>query len=304
MEDFYKMIDIVIVNWNSGNYLEKCVNTIFLNENENYLDKVFIIDNNSSDFSLDRISESEKIIIIKNKENRGFSKACNQGFKLCTASYILLLNPDTRLLNTTLLDCVHFMNKKSDVDVLGCQLLDDNGKISHSCSRFPSPIGIFNDSTGLSKIAPFLFKPGTIMTDWDHKESSYVDQVMGAFMFMHTSLFKKIGYFDEQFFVYFEEVDFSKRLNMQGGKSYFNAAIKAIHTGEGTTSNVKGYRLFLNLRSRLLYAKKHFGIFGYFTTWFCTFFIEPFTRTFFLIISGKPKQVINIYTGYRLFFKR
>jgi len=294
------MVDIVIVNWNSSGYLLMCVQSIITRHNEPYVGTIFIIDNNSADNSLSLLPQHQKIVIIENSENRGYSKACNQGFKLCKSTYVLLLNPDTQLLNTTLSDCISFMQQKSDIDILGCQLLHDNGEISHSCSRFPSPAGIFRDSTGLSKIAPSIFKPGIIMTDWDHKDSRYVDQLMGAFMFMRKSIFEKVGFFDEQFFVYYEEVDFSKRLAQLGGKSFFNANIQAIHSGEGTTNSVKGFRLFLNLRSRLQYAKKHFSFLGYLLVYFCTFFIEPITRFFFLILSDRIKEVTDLWKGYKL----
>lgn len=297
------MLNIVIVNWNSGDYLQRCIQSIFSTGNETFVDKIFIIDNNSSDASAHQIKPNDKIEIIWNKENRGFAKACNQGFKLSTSSYILLLNPDTQLLHSTLKDCIIFMDKETNVDILGCQLLNDKGDISHSCSRFPSPKGIFFDATGLSKMVPAIFKPGIIMTDWDHKESRYVDQLMGAFMFVRKTNFDKVGYFDERFFVYYEEVDFSKRLTQMGGKSFFNANIKAIHSGEGTTNSVKAFRLSLNLSSRLLYAKKYFGPWGYSMVWFCTFFIEPFSRSFFLIFSGRINQIDDLFKGYKLLLK-
>ena len=267
------------------------------------INKVFIIDNNSTDFSLNKIELNKRIKIIRNEANVGFSKACNQGFKLSTSSYVLLLNPDTQLLNNTIADCVTFMNQNNETDILGCQLLNNEGEITHSCSRFPTPLGILSDSLGLSKIAPSVFKPGIIMTDFDHKESRYVDQLMGAFMFMRKSVFEKIGYFDERFFVYYEEVDFSKRLAQKGGKSFFNADIKAIHSGEGTTSSVKGFRLFLNLRSRLQYAKKRFNFPGYCCVWVSTFFIEPITRSLFLIFSGKLSEIPDLFKGYKLLLK-
>lgn len=294
------MIDVVIVNWNSGEYLQKCIQSIFSTDNKNFIQKLFIIDNNSEDLSLQQIKLNDKIIIIRNEENRGFAKACNQGFKLCTAPYILLLNPDTQLLKSTLEDCITFMDKRFDMDILGCQLLNYNGEIAPSCSKFPTPFGILRDATGLSKIAPSIFKPGIIMSDWDHKKSRFVDQVMGAFMFMRKSIFEKLGYFDERFFVYYEEVDFSKRLSEIGGKSFFNSEIKAIHSGEGTTSFVKAFRLFLNLQSRLKYAKKHFRFDGYFLVWVCTYFIEPFTRTIFLVSKGKFQEIKEVFKGYKL----
>lgn len=297
------MVDIVIINWNSNDYLEKCINSTFSTRNEYYINTIFVIDNNSTDSSISRIASNRRVRIIKNKVNVGFSKGCNQGFKLCTSPYILLLNPDTQLLDNTIANCVNFLNDNNKVDILGCQLLDDKGEITHSCSRFPTPLGILSDSFGLSKIVPSVFKPGIILTDWDHKESRFVDQVMGAFMFMRESIFDKIGFFDERFFVYYEEVDFSKRLSETGGRSFFNADIKAIHSGEGTTSSVKGFRLFLNLRSRLQYAKKHFNFPGYCCVWVSTFFIEPITRSLFLLFSGKINEIQDLYKGYRLLLK-
>lgn len=294
------MVDIIIINWNSNDYLNKCINSIFLTLNKKFIATVFVIDNNSKDNSLEGIAGNDKITIIRNKENFGFAKACNQGFKLTTSAYVLLLNPDVQLQDSTIENCISFMNGNEGIDILGCRLLNDAGETSPSCARFPTPTSIFFDCAGLSKIFPFLFKPAILMSDWDHKTSRYVDQVMGAFMFMRRTVFKKVGYFDEQFFVYSEELDFSKRLSEIGGKSYFNANITAIHSGEGTTQSVKAYRLFLNLKSRLLYARKHFKRSGYLLAWFGTYFIEPFSRTFFLFFSGKFKEIKSVFRGYKM----
>ncbi len=298
------IVDPIIVNWNSGDYLEKCINSIFSNANADYVNTIYIIDNNSSDNSLELINPNNKIQIIRNKENRGFAKASNQGFHLSKAPYLLLLNPDTQLLDTTLKDCIAFMEKHDETDILGCRLLNEQGETSPSCARFPTPAKLFMDSVGLSKVFPRLFSPAILMSDWDHKTSRYVDQVMGAFMFMRHSIFEKVGYFDERFFVYCEELDFSKRLHDLGGKSFFNTDIVAIHSGEGTTKAVKAFRLFLNLRSRLQYAKKHFNSFGYFLVWLGTFFIEPFTRIIFLLSSGRFKEIKTVFEGYKMLIRK
>jgi N-acetylglucosaminyl-diphospho-decaprenol L-rhamnosyltransferase len=297
------MVDIVIVNWDSGDFLYKCIQSVFIETNKIVIGKIFIIDNNSSDDSLKKINQDNKIFIIQNNKNNGFSKACNQGFKLCTSPYLLLLNPDAQLSSTTLIECIAFMDKNLDVDILGCQLLNDNGNVTSSCARFPTPLRYFYDSLGLSKIAPKIFNPSVLMTDWDHKASRKVDQVIGAFMFMRNSIFQKLGYFDERFFVYYEELDFSKRLAQLGGTSFYNSDIKAIHSGGGSTNNVKSFRLFLNLRSKLQYAKKHFNSFGYSVIWCCTFFIEPFTRNIFLLLKGNFKETKNVFKAYGLLIK-
>ncbi len=294
------MTDIVIVNWNSGDFLRNCIESVFLNSNGSLIKQVFIVDNNSTDKSLENLAKNEKIVIIRNKENTGFSRACNQGFKQCTAPFVLLLNPDTRLFSTTLQDCTGFMEMNTNIDVLGCQLLNDDNSVAKSCARFPTPLRMCFDAIGLSKIAPGIFTPASLMTDWDHKDSRFVDQVMGAFMFMRTSIFEKTGYFDERFFVYYEELDFSKRLAKLGGKSYYNAEIRAIHSGAGTTRDVKGFRLFLNVKSRLEYAKKHFHFAGYILVLLSTFVIEPFSRTFLLILTGRHKEIKDVLKGYKL----
>lgn len=299
------MVDIVIVNWNGGSYLQKCVDSILIFENDIFLNKVIVVDNASSDTSCKSLHAHPKITLIKNKQNIGFAKACNQGFKLCISEYVLLLNPDAMLKNTTISKCIDFMNTSKDIDILGCELQNEAGEKTKSCARFPTPVTIFFDACGLSKIAPNLFKPATLMIDWDHNENRRVDQVMGAFMFIRRKIFEKIGYFDERFFVYYEELDFSRRLFKVGGISFYNKDISAVHVGGGTTSSVKAFRLFLNLQSRLKYAKKHFNLSGYALAWISTSFIELFTRillTFIQLDLNGFKNTVQAY--YMLIVKK
>lgn len=293
------MVDIVIVNWNSGNFLLRCLESILLHENEISIGNVFIIDNDSSDNSLTVISKHPGIRIIANKTNLGFARACNQGFRLCQSKYVLLLNPDIIILDNTFKDCAHFMDVHPDVDILGCQLLNDEGNVTASCARFPTPLHIFYDASGLSKLFPNLFTPATLMTDWDHQESRFVPQVMGAFMWMKQSLFIKIGFFDERFFVYFEEVDFSKKLAEIGGHTFYNSNIQCTHSGGGTTNAVKSFRLFLFWQSRLKYAQKHFSTLGYSVVYLCTYIIEPISRCIFLLIKGNWKGIKEVGKGYQ-----
>lgn len=297
------MVDIIVVNWNGGDLLRNCITSILDNRNKAQLGSLIIIDNNSTDHSLELLPNEKKIKIIRNEENIGFAKACNQGFKAATAEYVLLLNPDTELFENTLANCIAFMEQHQDVDILGAQLLNEDHSISPSCARFPTPIALFRDALGLSKIAPGLFKPAILMTDWDHKESRFVDQVMGAFMFMKRDIFKTMGYFDEQFFVYFEELDFSLRLANAGGKSYYHTGIKAIHIGKGTTESVKAFRLFLNLRSRLLFAKKHFSSTGYYMVYVSTLTIEFFTRLVFMAIKGNVNDMKELVRTYKMLWQ-
>lgn len=292
------VIDIVIVNWNSGQLLKNCIDSIINNTDVTLINNIFIIDNFSSDKSLEEMVSHNKVQIIRNPRNLGFAAACNQGFKRCTASYILLLNPDTRIMQYTLSESVNFMNREPHVDIMGCQLLHENDKIAISCSRFPTPLHFLFDALGLSLLFPRIFTPALIMSDWNHKSSRYVDQVMGAFMFIRKETLDKIGLFDERFFVYYEELDFCRRLYLKGGKTFFNSEIQVYHIGKGTTSTVTDFRLYLNLESRMKYAKKYFTLMGLILTYFATFFIEPFSRTIYSFLRGHFKEIPNTWKGY------
>ncbi|MEN9572125.1 MAG: hypothetical protein RL172_3356 [Bacteroidota bacterium] len=297
------MVDIVIVNWNSGAYLQQCINSITNSSAIDRVNRIIIIDNNSADTSCSSLVAHPKILVQVNQQNNGFAKACNQGFKLCTAAFVLLLNPDTLLFDDTLPACITYLQQHTGTDILGCRLVQDDGTTAASCSRFPTPLRIFYDAAGLSKIAPRLFTPATVMTDWKHDSSRFVNQVMGAFMFMRLEIFKQYGYFDERFFVYYEELDFSKRLADAGGKTFYNNSIKAVHAGEGTTQAVKAFRLSLNLNSRLLYAQKHFSKGEYLLVWAATFFIEPVSRIIFALLKGRPADAGQVIAGFKLLLK-
>ena len=97
------------------------------------------------------------------------------------------------------------------------------------------------------------------MREWNHEESREVDQVMGAFFLVRQKLFEEWGGFDERFFVYLEDVDFSSRARRVGWRSFYMAGVKAYHKGGGTSEQIKSTRLFYSLRSRILYSYKHFS---------------------------------------------
>ena len=297
-------VDIVIVNWNSGALLGKCVQSIFASDSRNYLGRVIIVDNQSKDDSISLLPVNDTIQLIRNESNLGFAKACNQGFAVCTSSYVLLLNPDTLLYSDTLKDCIEYMEAHPETGIMGCQLLNEEGKITPSCARFPRAVDFVIHGTGLSKLFPSLFRPATLMTDWNHEQSAMVDQVMGAFMFMRKEIFNRIGYFDERYFVYFEELDFSLRFKKAGGHIFYHSGIKAIHSGMGTTAKVKAFRLFLNLRSRLKYARKNFSYPGFVAVYISTFTLEIISRVTLLAVKGRFSEINDLLQGYGMLMLR
>lgn len=297
-------VDIVIVNWNSGTLLRDCVQSILDGDNVERIGHIIIVDNHSCDDSISHLPQHDSIRLIKNDANLGFAKACNQGFLVCKEPYVLLLNPDTLLFQNTLRECIDHMGTHWQTGIMGCQLVNEAGQITPSCARFPRAMDFVVHGTGLSKLFPRIFRPATLMTDWDHGQSREVDQVMGAFMFMRKTVFEQIGYFDERFFVYFEELDFSLRYRKSGGIIFYNANIKAVHKGMGTTAKVKAFRLFLNLRSRLQYAAKNFSTAGLLVVYLSTFTIEIVTRFVLLIGKGKFAEIRDLFRGYGMLLLR
>jgi hypothetical protein len=141
------------------------------------------------------------------------------------------------------------------------------------------------------------------MVEWDHRDSREVDQVMGAFFFIRRSLFEALGGFDERFFVYFEEVDLSLRACELGWRTFYLSSAQAYHRGGGVTDQVKPARLFYSLRSRILYAYKHFNPWTATLVTLGTLFVEPFSRLALAIIRGSPTQVIDTLKGYALLWR-
>jgi len=291
---------IVIVNWNSGLHLEKCINSIFKYKIKS-LSKVIIVDNNSSDNSLDflKFNTEDNIFVFFNKINLGFSKACNQGAKQADKDtrYFLFLNPDTILSEGCIDKSVYFLDKKSNQNFGICGIaLNNSDKITASCFRFPSLKLLITEALGISKINP---KYGRQMFEWNHNSIRKVDQVIGAYFMVRKDLFETLNGFDERFFVYYEEVDFSLRAKKEGFYSIFNNELSCYHYGGGTTEKIKAERLFLSLKSRLIYFKKHFSKSEYFLAKFFTLIIEPISRFIFILVKMKWVNIFSLIKAYK-----
>jgi Predicted glycosyltransferases len=218
--------------------------------------------------------------------------------------YLLFLNPDTLLFSSSLSKPLAYMedNVNQKVGVCGIQLLDEQGLVARSCARFPTWRTFMFQSVGLNKLSWFR-QFSMSMVDWDHKSTQTVDQVIGAFFLVRKSLFKALRGFDQRFFVYFEELDFSRRLHSLGYSTVYLADTQAFHAGGGTSKNVKAARLFYLLRSRLLYGFKHFSPPAAWAVLIFTIAFEPFTRVIFSIISGQGQSVIHTLKGYRMLIR-
>lgn len=257
------MISIVIVNWNSGPQLQAAISSI-CRYHHKLVSSVIIVDNASHDNSISLVEKIRyfpfALKVIRNSENYGFGKACNQGVKHCKSDYLLFLNPDTELYADTLPKTLAYMQSPNNasVGICGVRLVDKEGNTTTSAARFPTLKVMTGKILGLDRLSPQIF-PAHLMTSIELQKSRLVDQVIGAFFLIRRNVFDCCGGFDESFFVYFEEVDLSLRAKKLGYSSYFLSDVFAFHEGGGCSKQVKAMRLFYSLRSRIQYAKKHYS---------------------------------------------
>jgi GT2 family glycosyltransferase len=295
-------LDIVIVNWNTGELLRECLESIQTSRlpADWTLGKIVVVDNASTDGSLNGIAQLPlPIQIISNASNRGFAAACNQGAAAGSGDVILLLNPDTRLFENSLAAPLERIKRSSldKIGVLGVQLIDEHGAVARTCARLPRPSQFFHQAIGTSRLWPRL---GHTMLEWDHATTRTVGQVMGAFFMTPRPLYEALGGLDEKFFVYFEEVDFSARALKAGWKSLYLADAQAFHLGGGSSRKVQDRRLMYSVRSRLIYAWKHFSLLGRWGTLVNALVLEPPVRILHAALSGGLDSAAATCRGYKL----
>lgn len=295
------MLSIVIVNWNAGHQLRDCISSI-RDLHGDVLTRIVVVDNASSDDSLNGIEFlGIPVTIIRNESNFGFAAACNQGAAIATTPYLLFLNPDTRLYENSLDTPLSFMAnpENAKIGICGIQLINESGQVDRSCARFPTPLVFLLQSVGLNKL-PGLRRFSLHRTDWDHATTRTVDHVIGAFFLVRRSLFEQLQGFDERFFVYLEDLDFSRRAHLNGWQSVYLTRAQAFHAGGGTSKQVKAARLFYSIRSRLLYGFKHFSPAAAWAVLAVTILLEPISRIVFSVVRANWRDAFYTLQGYRM----
>jgi hypothetical protein len=298
-------LNIIIVNWNSGSQLRDCIASISTADKSNFfLNNVIIVDNASTDGSANSLNTLEvPLKLIFNDKNLGFSKGCNQGALYSQADYLLFLNPDTRLFFNSLTKPIHFMeeNKNKHVGICGVRLVDEIGNYTTSFASFPNIIHFLTSALGLDKL-PHRINQRHLQNNDEFCNGGTVDQIIGAFFMVRKKLYDKLNGFDERFFVYYEEVDFSLRAKLLGYSSYYLNNVTAFHRCGGCSDSVKSERLFYSMRSRLQYGYKHFTIYQQLTLIFITFFLELFTRIIGSIAGRSNSDIRETIIGFSKLF--
>jgi len=247
------LVSIIIVNYNGADILPGCLSSLNRFIPENY--EIIVVDNASQDSSPDFIALNfPHITLVRLPENRGFGAGNNIGAKIATGEYLFLLNTDTMLTSNILEYLVELMEARPEVGVIGPKLLFPNGQFQIS---FAPSIGINGEiqARRLHKNAQDKSKLNLIEKKF--QETQEVDIVVGAAFFIRASVFRKLGGFDEQFFMYFEESDLCKRVKNLGYKILYTPVVSLIHIRGHSIKKTANLMSLEYRRSQIYYYQKY-----------------------------------------------
>jgi len=252
-------ISIIIVAYNRFDLLRNCLST--LNKHTRYVTyEIIVIDNNSSEGNIDDVVDDfDEITLIKNKVNKGFGAANNQGLVIAKGKYVLFLNNDTILLENSLKKVYDFAETLNENSIIGCKLLNKDKSLQQSVYDFPSLLNVFTSTFFLYSIFPKskLFNKYHLMNRGIN-ETTEVEVVTGAFLFGTKIKMQEIGGFDERFFFYNEETDLCYRFKKNGGKIYYFPKTAIVHLKGETTKNKLDFKYKNESIATIKYYQKHF----------------------------------------------
>lgn len=290
-------LSVIILNYNVRYFLEQCVLSV-QNAVETIDGEIIVVDNNSSDDSCAMMKQHfPNVILIENKENSGFPKGNNIGVAIAKGEYICILNPDTVVAEDTFTKVLAFAKKQSDLGIVGCKLIDGTGNFLPESKRgVPTPWVAFAKITGLYKAFPksSLFNK-YYAQHLNENETGKVDILVGAFMVMKRDLYLEVGGFDENCFMYSDDIDLSYTVLKKGKTNYYFHETSVIHyKGESTIKDgtyMKRFREAMHF-----FYQKHFRV---------SFLFDIFMRLgvffFALVKKNQAKQISLTIDEYVLF---
>jgi GT2 family glycosyltransferase len=251
-----QLLDIIIVNYNSTDFLLSCLQSIYHTLHK-FSGKVFVQDNSSED-DIDRVKVLyRQVILSKNPVNLGYAKACNQALSESRAAYAVLMNPDTLVLGDFFEYVLRYMEENSQVGILGPKIVNFDESVQGSARSFPTFLtGLFGRKSALTKWFPNnrFSRQNVVTARSDGVTPIEVDWVSGACMVVRRRAIETVGPLDERFFLYWEDADWCKRMWEAGWKVvyYPQASIKHLVGGSSQRSPLRStvefhksaYRLF------------------------------------------------------------
>jgi len=250
-------LSIIIVSWNVKNDLLKCLSSLQKNQPFFSFEQI-VVDNKSFDGTANIVKqEFPEVALIENQINKGFAKANNQGIRQSSGQYVLLLNPDTIVHPDSLDTLVGFLDNNPDVGACGPKLLNADGTTQASVRQFPTFRGALYSHTICRLIGLFRSQyRKDRMKDFSYDRQTDVDQIMGAAMMVRRSVIDEVGLMDENFFMYYEEIDLCYRIKKAGRRIVFLPDAVITHLGGRSSSQVPLKRVMM-LKSLMAFFRNH-----------------------------------------------
>lgn len=226
-----KKLTIVVVNYNSQDYLEKCLESIQQETKETEY-QIVMVDNASQDLDLPRLKgKYPSLHLLLNKTNLGFATACNQGIRAYPADFYLLLNPDCRILDRAIDASLKFLEVHAEVGIVGCRVNNPDGSLQPACRRsIPRPSIALYRFLKLSLLFPRSKRFARYNLSYlDDRQTHSVEAVSGSFLMFRHRVLGNIGYLDESFFLYGEDLDFCYRALLKGWKVFYYPTAQIVH---------------------------------------------------------------------------
>ncbi len=257
-----KLVSVVIVSFNVRGFLENLVNSL-KRSLEGMDSEIIVVDNASDDDTVEFLKQNyPDVNLIENRANVGFGKANNQGVKASSGDYLLLINPDAIVEESTIPEMLAFTKEHPDAGASSCKVLNGDGTLQKTCRRgFPTPWVAFTKISGLSALFPRTRLFGRYnLTYLNPDEDHEVDAIGGSFMFIPRRVFEEVGGFDEDYFMYGEDIDLCYKIKRAGYKVYYTPRTTAIHfKGESTRrSNINQTYEFY--RAMSVFVEKRYGM--------------------------------------------
>ena len=253
-------LSIIIVNYNTKDLTLQCLKSVYENIPSALEVEVFLVDNASTDGSIEAINKSfPQVQLIVNESNLGFSAANNRAIKKADGKYILLLNSDTVIFPDTLSTMLDYMERHPEVGAAGCKVVLPDGRLDKACKRsFPTPSNALFHALQLHKLFPNSEKFGAYnLTYLPEDQISDVECLVGAFMMVRKTTIDEIGLLDETFFMYGEDIDWCYRIKQAGWRITYYPKTRIIHY-KGSSAKKKRWSMLWEFhRAMLIYYNKH-----------------------------------------------
>lgn len=245
-------VSVVIVNWNTKEILHDCLASLYANT-RNIDFEVFVVDNGSTDGSVEMVkSEFPKVILIENKENRGFAAANNQALKIAIGRYILLLNSDTVIFEHCITNSLAYMDQNPKIGISTCKVLNPDGSLQDTYFSFPSVLNLVISALFLDKLFPQNKLFGRVRLTNRNRDGAFeVDVVAGCYMLVRRKALEEVGKMDSAYFMYAEETDWCFRFKKKGWKVVYAPFGEMIHL-EGQSAKMKSDVMFKQMYGSVL----------------------------------------------------